>query len=134
MRLSQDEVWAWCNMLRAYISEDPGIWSARLCRLVNGIPETRKGVMHCGLCEDYANPRKRNRDPTRHGQLLLPGVQTGGEYQLRPRCKRLGFAQLRGLLRRGADLELFSRWEKQVIPDDLNHRGWDFATRFYVED
>lgn len=131
MRLSQDEVWVWCNVIRSHVLDNPGIWSARLCRLMNGIPETREGVVYCGLCKGYANPRKRARDPTVHGQLLLPGIQGGGEYEVRPECERMPFTRLRGLLRRAEHLELISRRERQVIPDEFNHRGWDFATRLY---
>jgi hypothetical protein len=44
-----------------WVEDYPGCWTARLCRLINGLPETEQSVIYCGLCSEYASPRKRVR-------------------------------------------------------------------------
>ena len=56
--------WVYDNLtciVLSYVENNPGIWTARPCRSINGLPETESSVIHCGLCADYANPRKRER-------------------------------------------------------------------------
>ena len=75
-----------CTVL-SWVEEHPGYWTAALCRLLNGHTQpwqevsppsptwdpdyqppspamqaaTQRAVIYCGLCVDYANPRKRAR-------------------------------------------------------------------------
>lgn len=119
-----------CNVL-SYVEDHPGIWTARLCRLISGLPETEESIIHCGLCAEYANPRKRRRaaqcPPT------LPGwpAAIGGAYQLHPPCGPIGLRRLQGMLYKLRDDCLMICSERSRIPDSRNHRGWDIATRWY---
>ena len=113
------------------VEDDPGIWTAALCRRLNGLPETEKSVIWCGLCEGYASKRKRERaaqcPPT------LPGwpEEIGGAYQLHPPCKRMRLRILRSLLSTLEWATMVRGEPRSVIPDSRNHRGWDYATRWY---
>lgn len=108
---------------------DPGPWTARLCRYINGLPETQASVIHCGLCAHYANPRKR----ARAAQLPppLPGFSEGG-YQLHAPCTKMPFALLKYLLRRLEAQSIVHSEPGARIPDSRNHRGWDFATVWHT--
>lgn len=116
----------------SWVEAEPGTWTARLCRAMNGLPETPQSVAWCGLCADYANPRKRAR-AARLGPLL-PGFDEGA-YTLHSACGRMQFRLLRSLLRSLlATLEratMITGEQGAVIPDSRNHRGWDFATRWW---
>ena len=105
--------------------QDPGPWTARLCRYINNLPETQTSVIYCGLCAHYANPRKRARaarlPPT------LPGFTEGG-YQLHATCRKMPFSMLKHLLYRMEARGIVRSEPGTRIPDGRNYRGWDFAT------
>ncbi len=113
------------------ITANPGTWTARLCRAMHGVPETPRGIAYCGLCSQYANPRKRARDAARRHNGLLPGFEEiGGEYLLHPPCSRRGLTWLRHLiyrLRGRGQVET----RREPRPDPHNHRGWDWMTTLY---
>jgi hypothetical protein len=115
--------------VRAAIRANPGRWTARLCRAMYGHPETYDAIAHCGLCADYANPRKRKRAAAL--PPLLPGFEeTGGAFQLHPHCGRRGLTWLRRLiyrLRQQGKVET----RRERIPDLRQPRGWDWGTRIY---
>jgi hypothetical protein len=112
------------------VENNPGIWTARLCRLINGIEETEAGVIYCGLCQCYANPRKRERARRLASAPTLPGFSP--PYQLHPPCPFISLRQLQGILRKLRDECLMVLSEELApIPDSRNHRGWDFATRWW---
>ncbi len=109
----------------------PGIWTAALCRRMNGVPETEEGVVHCGLCKDYANPRKRERAERYARHPTLPGMTP--PYQLHVPCT-VGLRQVRGMLRKLREVCLMVVGRREIIPDSRNNRGWDLATRWYPLD
>ena len=115
--------WVLCR-----VEDEPGIWTARLCRAMNGLPETPQSVAYCGLCADYANPRKRAR-AARLGPLL-PGFDEGA-YQLHSSCSRMQLRFLRSLLTTLERATMVVSEPGAVIPDSRNYRGWDFATRWW---
>ena len=108
---------------------DPGPWTAKLCRYLNGLPETQVSVIHCGLCVDYANPRKRAR--AARLPPPLPGFSAGG-YQLHRTCSTMPFARLKHLLHQMEARGLLCSEPGTRIPDERNYRGWDFATVWHV--
>ena len=113
-------------MVLSYVADEPGIWTARLCRRINGLPETNRAVAWCGLCRDYANPRKRER--ARRLGKPLPGMEA--TLQIHPPCPTVPFRLLQDLLGLLEEATMvFGRREE--IPDPRNARGWDFATRWY---
>lgn len=109
--------------------DDPGPWTARLCRFMNGLPETEESVIYCGVCAHYANPRKRLRasrlPPT------LPGF-TEGAYQLHATCTKMPFGTLRQILYALERRQIVYGQPMVRIPDTRNNRGWDFATVWRV--
>ena len=113
------------------IMASPGIWTARLCRTLNGLSETEDSIIHCGLCSDYANPRKRERARRLARQPTLPGWTRGRPYQLHPPCSFVGLKQLQGMLYKLRDVALMLHSERARIPDSRNYRGWDVGTRWY---
>lgn len=119
-------------LIEAAIKAEPGIWTARLCRLLNEIPETEPGVIYCGRCEQYANPRKRAR-AKRHDAPTLPGMDA--PYQMHPPCLLMPLRKLQYLLS-----VLWDRWDLVYgvpgsrIPDLRQGRQWDYATRYYPND
>ncbi|MEA3339467.1 MAG: hypothetical protein U9R15_05820 [Chloroflexota bacterium] len=114
----------------SYVETYPGLWTARLCRLINDLPENERSVIHCGLCSDYANPRKRKRAAQYAAHPTLPGFSP--QYQLHPPCFTISLRQLQGILRKLRDQCLMVLSEEQSrIPDSRNGRGWDLATRWY---
>ena len=113
-----------------WVEDNPGIWTARLCRLINDVPETERGVIYCGLCSQYANPRKRARAARYAAIPTLPGMDP--PYQLHPPCPTIRLRQLQAILRKLCDeCIMITRERGAVIPDSRNHRGWDYATRWY---
>jgi hypothetical protein len=115
----------------AAVRANPGRWTARLCRQIHDLPETEESIVHCGLCKEYANPRKRARARAQSLTKVLPGFEEiGGAYQLHPRCGRRGLTWLRKLAYRRCDT---GRWQKrrEKIPDVRQSRGWDWASRIY---
>jgi hypothetical protein len=116
--------------VQAAIEAQPGVWTARLCRQMHGWPETEISILRCGLCQDYANPRKRARAaclPTR----TLPGFEAiGGGHQLRPPCSKRGLTWLRKLIYRLRDRDQIQT-HRERIPDCRQPRGWDWGTRIY---
>jgi hypothetical protein len=119
-----DELAFW---VEASVKAEPGIWTARLCRSLNDLPECRQSVVHCGLCTDYANARKRHR-ARKYDRPTLPGLQA--PYQLHAPCACLPFKKLQYLLCRVRDWDLVHSLQER-IPDERNWRGWDFASRWY---
>ncbi len=113
-----------------WVEDNPGIWTAKLCRLINDVPETERGVIHCGLCRCYANPRKRKRAARYAAIPTLPGMDP--PYQLHAPCAQMSLRRLQDILRKLRDECLMIRSEQgSVIPDSRNHRGWDYATRWF---
>lgn len=122
------------------IKGEPGIWTARICRRVNGAKEDKAAVQYCGRCIDYANTRKRAR-AQKYSQLALPGMEgperptlPGMEapHQLHDPCTTIPFRKLRYLLEVLVTVtDLVYAVRLSVIPDLCQPRGWDLATRFY---
>jgi hypothetical protein len=107
----------------------PGIWTARLCRQLNGRPETEASVIYCGLCRQYANQRKRKRAAALPTQPL-PGFPAS--YRLHPPCRRIALRRLQYVLHVLEDETLMIYGQRRArIPDHRNHRGWDYATRWH---
>jgi len=107
----------------AAIGANPGIWTAELCRQKHGNPP----ITRCGLCREYANPRKR----ARAAKLppLLPGFSEGA-FQLYKPCSKCGLAWLQRTIRRLEREQSIER-KTEKIPDSRQARGWDWATRLY---
>lgn len=113
------------------VKSEPGAWTARLCRHLNGCDETKAGVQHCGRCIEYANTRKRARAEHWQQQPLLPGFDEA-PFQLHPPCTTIGFRKLRYLLDvLWSECDLIYGVPLSPIPDLCQPRGWDLATRFY---
>ena len=108
----------------AILAEQPGLWIAALCRAMHWLPEDVESIKLCGLCSEYANPRKRKRAQF-HLEHTLPGIEPA--YQLRPPCSKHGLTWLRKLLYK---LPIERRREK--IPDQAQARGWDWGSRCYL--
>lgn len=127
MKYPNEELLLW---VESRIKAEPGIWTARLCRLLNGCElDTEAAIIHCGYCQDYANPRKRNRAEV-HNYPTLPGLEP--PHQLHPPCRSMPLRKLRYLLdvlENTADL-VYSVPGSE-IPDIRQPRGWDYGTRFY---
>ena len=115
----------------SYVEEYQGLWTARLCRLLNDMPETTESVMHCGRCVEYANQRKRDRASKFADIPTLPGLPP--PYQLHPPCGRIRFKQLSHILRRLEYSTMIYGEPRSIIPDSRNWRGWDYATRWYPQ-
>ena len=115
--------------VEAAIEANPGRWTARLCRAMHGHEENYDSITHCGLCVDYCNPRKRKRAAAL--PPLLPGFEeTGGAFQLFPRCGRRGLTWLRKLIYRLRERGKVET-HRERIPDLRQPRGWDWGTRIY---
>ncbi|MCK6625525.1 MAG: hypothetical protein L6R45_10160 [Anaerolineae bacterium] len=109
------------------IAANPGLWVAELCRIKHDLASTPANIAYCGLCAEYANPRKRRR-AARLGPSL-PGFESG-QYQLHPPCSSQALTWLRKLtyrLERGG----FLLRKRERIPDHHQPRGWDWGTRLY---
>jgi len=127
MRYPNDDLALW---VEAHVRAESGIWTARLCRLLNGIPEDEGGIVYCGLCSDYANPRKRNRAERWATVPTLPGMKP--PFQLHSPCTTMPLRKLQYLL--------YVLWDKcdlvygmrERIPDVRQPRGWDWGTRWYA--
>ncbi|MCP4541209.1 MAG: hypothetical protein GY832_29095 [Chloroflexi bacterium] len=93
-------------------------------------PETEASIIYCGLCVDYANPRKRARAVKWGAWPTLPGFEP--PYQLHGICGPTGLTRLRHMLYKLRDQALMIVDEPgAVIPDVRQARGWDFATRWW---
>jgi hypothetical protein len=115
-------------LVEGQITQEPGIWTCKLCRQINGIPEDEGGIIYCGLCSDYANPRKRER-AERYDQPTLPGMDA--PYQTHPPCRRVPLRKLRYLLEVLQDTCDLIVGKAEQIPDSRQARGWDWGTRYY---
>jgi hypothetical protein len=122
----------WLSLILSIIHGEPGLWTARICRLLNSIPETRKGVMHCGRCKQYANPRKQARAKKFAAQPTFEDIEP--EWQLHAACKAFNLKQVQAAC---AELEEATMiyGQREQIPD-LNGwgRNFDYGTRWYVQD
>ncbi len=140
-------------VLLSWVETYPGYWTAALCRLLNGLTapwqelppptpdwdqdyhpptvelqaHTYAQVVYCGLCRDYANPRKRQRAAALPAPL--PGFSRGA-YQLHPPCAAWRLKTVQAMLYRLAAATMLHAARAQ-IPDPRNARGWDYATRWY---
>ena len=101
-----------------------------MCRAANEIPETPQGIAYCGLCAEYANGRKRERNKRLAKQRLLPGFEEIGGHKLPHLPCTYGFTRLRHTLYRLKDQERVVSHREQR-PDPHNHRGWDLMTCYY---
>lgn len=116
-------------LIQQAVDEGEPTWTARLCRFLNRVPENTQGIIYCGLCFDYANPRKRDRAHTQRGQLTLPGME--GSHSLHLPCP-YNLNKLMKRLRRLWDLGLI--WGKRErIPDVRQPRGWDYGRRWRLQ-
>ncbi len=120
----------WLCWVLSWVEDNPGVWTARLCRAINGLPETEASIIHCGLCDGYSNPRKRRRAARLAATPTLPGLDP--PLQLHPPCPTISLRRLQYLLRKLRDdcLMIYSE-EGATIPDPRNHRGWDLATKWF---
>ena len=117
----------------SWIESYPGLWTAAVCRALNGIPETAQGVAWCGLCAGgYANGRKRARSA--HLGPTLPGFEGRAAFQLHPACTCISLRALQTVVDFLDCKALMVVRCRSVIPDPRNHRGWDFASRLWPSD
>ncbi len=133
--LAEEAVYEWpapetVAWVQTAIEANPGIWIARLCRAMHGKPETYQSIVWCGVCAQYANPRRRSR-AARLPDKTLPGLtEIGGAYQLHPPCSSRGLTWLRHqiyrLVRQGRIKKL-----RKKAPDVRQPRGWDWMSRLY---
>jgi hypothetical protein len=136
----QIEYWLYCEdelpdpatdpkeWLLEAIDAEPGRWTAELCRLKHDVPSDNQGIAYCGLCQEYANPRKRARSKALGP--ALPGFGRGA-YKLHPACSKQGLTWLRKTLSRLAKNGLITKIQNARIPDIRQARSWDFGTRIY---
>lgn len=122
------------NEVLRHVQQEPGIWTAKLCRQLNGLPETVESVIYCGQCSHYANPRKRERAANFQRNPTLPGMEA--PHQLHDPCNTITLKRLQYLLYSllpddNMDNGRLICLQEQVIPDSRNWRGWDYATRWY---
>ncbi|MCG3207243.1 MAG: hypothetical protein FOGNACKC_00843 [Anaerolineae bacterium] len=114
--------------LEEAIELNPEVWKAKLCRIKHDVPETNAGIAFCGLCKEYANPRKRARSAATGP--VLPGFEAmGGAFQIHEACSSRALAWVRRTLYRWEKIGKVAREVLQQIPDVRQSRGWDFATR-----
>lgn len=142
----------WLCTVLAWVEDYPGYWTAALCRLLNGLTgpwqevepppdwpdytppdadarrQAQQAVLYCGLCSQYVNPRKRARAACLPAPL--PGFERGA-YQLHGPCRFMQLGRLQKMLHRLQAADLVRSQPGAVIPDGRNHRGWDFATRWW---
>lgn len=112
-------------IVMSYLAEEPNIWTAKLCRLMNEVPETVEGIRFCGHCIDYANQRKRKRAACM--PMLLPGMEEGA-YLLHGPCRFMQLRLLQSILRSLENNQIVFSKPMTVIPDPVGTRGWDYAT------
>lgn len=112
------------------ITMNPGIWTAKLCRIKHDIPETKQSISFCGLCEQYANPRKRERGRRMALTGLLPGFEQG-QYEIHPPCSRKALTWLRHTLKRMVRDEELTEQRMMEIVDLCQERGYDYATGYW---
>ncbi|MFC1975056.1 hypothetical protein ACFLXQ_01500 [Chloroflexota bacterium] len=117
-----DEDW-----LQELLRQHPGAWASLVCRIKHDVPETNQGIAFCGLCQEYANPRKRARSEAL-GQSL-PGLD--GAFKIHPRCSQKALTWLRHKLYQWEKAGHLERRPMSKIPDIRQARGWDYATRLY---
>lgn len=129
MRTPPEWVHAQCACIYGIVDTEPGIWTARLCRLLNGVPETKEGIQYCGRCAHYANPRKRAKAENFTRSLVLPGFSV---YELHPACTQWPLRMVRARAYRLLDLGYVWQWWT-VIPDLMQPRGFDLAMRWYAD-
>ena len=114
------------------IEDEPGIWTARICRRMNNIQQDFEGISYCGSCEKYANQRKRKRAEK---FLQLPRLELmEPPHQLHRACAYIGISQLQGRLRKLEKKGRVVGMKRSGIPDKKQARGWDYATRWYITD
>jgi hypothetical protein len=111
------------------IHQNPGLWVAEICRIMHDHPSTTLGIAFCGLCQQYANPRKRLH--ARNSGPEIPGLEGNGAYKLHPACSDQDLTWLRHLIYRLERTKLIVRVPNSKIPDSRQPRGWDFGTRIY---
>ncbi len=109
----------------AVVQACPGINLSLLCRALNGQPSTG----WCGLCSQYANPRKRERAEKWSEQVTLLGMDA--PYQLHDPCP-LGFDNVRKSVYALAERGLL-RLEREKRQDTRQPRGWDWMTCAYYQ-
>jgi len=117
------------DWLEAVVIEWPGLWKAELCRIKHDIPSTPGWIAYCGLCTEYANPRKRARAAALGPEL--PGMEGMGSYTLHPPCSNRALTWIRKTLTRWSQRAVVIRKPGSIILDSRQARGWDFGTRVY---
>lgn len=116
--------------LKETIDQNPGVWTAEICRMKHNRPSDNENIAWCGLCSEYANGRKRQRSANL--PEVLPGFEEiGGAYKLHPPCSNRALTWLRKTTDRWAKVGKIIKEKLQVIPDPRQARGWDFGTRIY---
>lgn len=94
------------------IEDSPGIHTAKLCRHLNQVNEYVGTHGFCGVCIDFANPRKR---ATKEIHKACPTI----------RLKLLQY-HLKTLIVAGRIHK-----KREVKPDGQEHRGWDIFSCYY---
>jgi hypothetical protein len=113
------------------VQANPGkFWISQLCRAMHGLPENFKSITWCGLCQEYANPRKRERSNNLPRQTLPSLEETGGAFQLHPPCSKRGLTWLRKLVYRLADRGKVKKI-REFRPDICQARGYDLMSVLY---
>ena len=125
--------WVHIQLMHLYgaIDDEPGIWTAKLCRQLNGLPETLESIIYCGYCEHYANPRKRERAEIFAAIPVFKGFSP--PHQLQKPCWQWPLRTVQSRAYRLWDLG-FIYGSREQIPDLCQARGWDWATRWYTSD
>ena len=122
----------WLLIVDSWVRDHSGAWTAKLCRLMNGLDESKASIIYCGLCEHYVNPRKRARAKLWAGVPTLPGMKP--PYQLHRPCSYMQLRRLRYLLKvLEQECCMIIGVPGSKIPDIRQARGWDFGTRWYED-
>lgn len=114
--------------LEDVIKMHPGLWTAEICRIKHAIPSSNWGIAYCGLCTEYANPRKRARSEALGDEL--PEFPGRGGLKLHPPCSTRALTWLRQTTDRWAAQGMVVKAQTK-IPDIRQARGWDIGTRIY---
>lgn len=115
----------WKILIMNRVQDSSGeAWTAKMCRLINSIEESKRGISWCGRCADYANMRKRKKAARQ--PMLLPGFDDGA-YLIHAPCTTIRLKRLMYILRWLEDHQLVYS-TRETIPDPCTPRGWDTAT------
>lgn len=94
------------------LEDNKYVWTAKLCRTLNSV----KKIKFCKFCRDYANPRKRAKQP----------------HKIKSPCKLVRMGKLRDILYKLRDLGKIKSKRSYRLPDSYNNRGWDYYTIYFL--